>query len=904
MESGMEENFSPVDPEVYEEKPIKTAADRFRETVNMPDFGIPEIQTNDEIFKQAPTPIPLDIAHKLVDGAKIREDVGEQTAVAIENALTGIGGFGDQAILAFGQLTNAVTGNALGTDFMETATKNLEMRMEDMQYAEDSVGGIRNLVAQLAGGAVSMGELLLVSAATGGMGGYVQMGVQAFGEGAFNDMEKYKAEHDGSLKGYEPKSADVAINAGNAILQAVIERLEGPTPRLLTGGSRGFVRESIGGSIQESLQSAATDLAEVLKGNKDGITTDDINGWIRDGIIGGILQGGLGAATYDYNHNKSIQIVAKARAQSLGRETPNKEDTTFAKNIVNAKERGEVSVLMTEMKNLFDSVNGSGDLYNKIYSALNGAVQSGKLDLKQKSENDLKLKLSSMAAQETLNALEYSADNNVTLTELALNNIEYVTAQDGKVDEGGLYFEGIRRNDKSDQTRKIRGEAAKVAERHRERVKARYGNRAKAPTQIVKSSSRYLTIVDEKGNTVRLRFSDHAPGAGQNDGIWINTNQKDSEIDAQVDELVKNAGKNAEFQGGVYNDIFKRAVFRKGANAKTVSRAFAHYWLNSNFQWARFGSPSDEWKKKWGEVEKELGISPRAKKVSVETAERFADAYEQYLANGGISTKNVALNELLKEYTNMMQEVSELKDKKVPSEISDWFNRSRNIASNIMEKTYKDLANITMAAGVDVVTPVSNGTYVVSSMNDEGKVTSDVVTTESAAKDSKLAKFRDKKSSSKVIEGLRKATNDNIPSSEYVVLNRAETVDQARQWITNDKAGAWNAMMDDNTNPIDRTSLFQAFKEIAENGDYELGKDLVNSKISAKITEMGQAISVLGERSEFDPLNILEMKQKAIGEPDVDTVAAEIDGMNLDAEHIRMTEEQVQEIKKQTECKL
>ena len=425
MESGMEENFSPVDPEVFEEKPIKTAADRFRETVNMPDFGIPEIQTNDEIFKQAPTPIPLDVAHKLVDGAKIREDVGEQTAVAVENALTGIGGFGDQAILAFGQLTNAVTGNALGTDFMETATKNLEMRMEDMQYAEDSVGGVRNLVAQLAGGAVSMGELLLVSAATGGMGGYLQMGVQAFGEGAFNDMEKYKAEHDGSLKGYEPKSADVAINAGNAILQAVIERLEGPTPRLLTGGSRGFVRESIGGSIQESLQSAATDLAEVLKGNKDGITADDVNGWIMDGIVGGLLQGGLGAATYNYNHNNAIKFVAKARAQSQGRETPNKEDSTFAKNIVNAKERGYASVLANEFKAAFDANTGEGKLQGKIAKELNRAVKAKELDLDTADETEMAQRIEQIATQETLNAMDFAREQNRLISDMELNNIVY-----------------------------------------------------------------------------------------------------------------------------------------------------------------------------------------------------------------------------------------------------------------------------------------------------------------------------------------------------------------------------------------------------------------------------------------------------------------------------------------------
>lgn len=438
----MEENFSPVSPEMYEEKqteekPIKTAADRLRETVNMPDFGIPEIQTNDEIFKEAPTPLPLDIAHKLVDGAKIREGVGEQTAVAIENALTGIGAFGDQATLAFGQITSAVTGNTIAEDFMDTAVKNLEMRMEDMKYAEDSVGGIRNLIAQLAGGTVSMGELLLVSAATGGIGGYVQMGAQAFGEGAFNDMEKYKEEHGGSLKGYQPKNLDIAINAGNAFLQAVIEKKFGvSSPRFLTGLSRGLVEEGASGFLQESTQSALADLAEYIKGNKEVEGwLDDAEGWIRDGIVGAILQGGLGAATYNYAHNNAVKFYAKARAQAQGRETPNNEDTTFGKNIVNAKERGYASALTQEFKSAFDASTGEGQLQAKIANALKKAVETKELDLDTANETEMAQRIEQIATQETLNAMDFAREQNRAISDMELNNIVYK--------DGAIWLEGL-----------------------------------------------------------------------------------------------------------------------------------------------------------------------------------------------------------------------------------------------------------------------------------------------------------------------------------------------------------------------------------------------------------------------------------------------------------------------------
>ena len=175
-----------------------------------------------------------------------------------------------------------------------------------------------------------------------------------------------------------------------------------------------------------------------------------------------------------------------------------------------------------------------------------------------------------------------------------------------------------------------------------------------------------------------------------------------------------------------------------------------------------------------------------------------------------------------------------------------------------------------------------------------------MVVSDEQTKDSQLAVFSDKKKNRRVVEGLRES-NPDIKADQYNVLNRAETVEQAQNWISRDREGAWEALNNPNTNPIDRTALFQAFKNEAENGDYALGAELASIKFPKEMTELGQAISVLGERGEFDPLTILEEKQKSLGEPTAEEVATQTSEMRLDAD---LGADQVKDLEETTECVL
>lgn len=908
----------------------QTRAEKLKTDSYQSDFAISPIQSVDAVFSESFMSAQPEVIQNIIRESGIKSSVGQQTLVAIENALDYMNQAKDETRISYGNVSNYLTGNKIGDELAQIAYESMKQRYNEMALNEEAVGGIRSELAKLVGGATSFTQLALEGLATFGALPLAHIGVQAFGQGVYNDMKAYEYKH-GSLKGYKPEGYDLAVNTANALLQVGIESAIGVgSPRFLVGASRGAFKEGLSGALQEPLQDILSDLTEAAKGNQDiSILLDNAEDYTRSSVIGGVLQGLLGAVTGHQHYARAVDSTAKAIAKTKGREEPNAEDKSHAKSIIDAKERQYASILTKEFKSAFDASSGEGQLQQKIAKELNKAVKYNKLDLGTTDETQLAQKIEGIATQQTLNAMDMAKEKGLSVAEMEMNNIAY---KDNTVWIEGKNQQEIPIKDlvvSREEREEIRDKIDEIISGFKEEgveLKSKKMTKSGKRPYVSRDGAAYLTLTNNFGEEITVRiglseiYSNHPDVIDVNLNGENNTKQLISGIKTRIKSKARshvetnvNEGfdEKANLNKNIINDYdaeLNRIIFNQKTDLPTIQRAFASYWLKNNFKWARSGLASKEWLKQWDSVEKWLGVQPSDTILSVAAAKKFADAYAQYILEGKFAPElQWAFDGFQKTYQDIYNKAekgyADLSEELAP-EVIDWFNRSRDAAKNIMEKTYKDLANITMAAGVDVVTPVSNGTYVVSSMNDEGKITSDVVTAESAAKDSKLAKFRDKKSSSKVIEGLRKATNDNIPSSEYVVLNRAETVDQARQWITNDKVGAWNAMMDDNTNPIDRTSLFQAFKEIAENGDYELGKDLVNSKISAKITEMGQAISVLGERSEFDPLNILEMKQKAIGEPDVDTVAAEIDGMNLDAEHIRMTEEQVQEIKKQTECKL
>ena len=416
--------------------------DRFLAEANNPDFAPKKIKTIEDISKEYDIVITPTVADNILSGSHLSQGVGAQTATAIKNVLVGLSGLGDDVRIATGNIVNYVTGGSVGEELQNTYFESMQNRYADMAYNEAEVGGIRSELAQLAAGATSFAELAVLGLATAGAGSLAQIAAQTMGEGTYNDMQAYIDEH-GSLEGYRPEGSDIFLNVANTLFQVGSEAYLGVgSPRFFMGWSRGLWKEGASGFVQEGLQGVVSDLFEVAKDNKSfSDVLDNSDQYLRDAIIGAVLQGGLGAATYGAKRARSDRILAHSIAQVRGRQTPNKEDERDAKTINNAKERGYMTAFTEEFKKRFDATSPVGQLQQKIATAINDAYKAGKIDFGGASETQIAQKIEAFAAQETLNAMEDSAERKQSIGEHELNSIVFKGAEGAK--EGELWLAGL-----------------------------------------------------------------------------------------------------------------------------------------------------------------------------------------------------------------------------------------------------------------------------------------------------------------------------------------------------------------------------------------------------------------------------------------------------------------------------
>lgn len=188
-------------PEV---KPQQTSVvERLANLATEPDFGAEKYATVDYALKNFTMEMSPERAQNIVKTSGIRASVGEQTAVAVEQALDQLKTLPEVTALSFGNIVNYASGGAIGNDIQEMAFDSLQRKMIEIGNKADAIGGIQSELANLAGGATSFAELALVGLATGGVGSLAQIGVQEMGEGVFNDMQntqtntmaRWKATH-------------------------------------------------------------------------------------------------------------------------------------------------------------------------------------------------------------------------------------------------------------------------------------------------------------------------------------------------------------------------------------------------------------------------------------------------------------------------------------------------------------------------------------------------------------------------------------------------------------------------------------------------------------------------------------------------------------------------------------
>lgn len=433
-----EDEVLSLSPDSYSTERVReTRADRIKNSIYAPDFTPTRLQTDKDILSESVMHMSDTERQDILRSTGVYASTGQQTATAIENALIGMNQLGDELTISFGNIANYITGGAMGKELQDIAYDSMARRYERMANSEEAIGGIRSELAQLAGGATSFLQLALEGLATGGYLSLAHIGAQSFGEGTYNDMKAYADKHDGSLEGYKPQGVDLAINTANAIMQVATEEIlgVGRVGFIKSAAMRGGIKEGLGGAVQEGVQSALADLAEAMKGNEEySILLDNIDQYVRDAIIGGVLQGSMGAATYQHSHAKATNNLSNAIAKARGHETPTAEDKQQADAIIGANERGYASAFVQEFKAAFDAASGEGKLQANIAKAINDAIKAKELDLGIDDETERAQRVEQIATQETINAMEQANEQGKSISEMGINNIIYK--------DGSIYIEG------------------------------------------------------------------------------------------------------------------------------------------------------------------------------------------------------------------------------------------------------------------------------------------------------------------------------------------------------------------------------------------------------------------------------------------------------------------------------
>nr|DAO76762.1 MAG TPA: PolyVal ADP-Ribosyltransferase [Microviridae sp.] len=143
---------------------------------------------------------------------------------------------------------------------------------------------------------------------------------------------------------------------------------------------------------------------------------------------------------------------------------------------------------------------------------------------------------------------------------------------------------------------------------------------------------------------------------------------------------------NQSGKGGAYDARNRSITLGARADATTLPHELAHYWIDKNFKWARSGKASKAWLNSWRQVEKWLGIDPEDKVLDNAASEKFARAFERFLADEKlplIAAKSMAdfRDFVADHYDFDLDDARGLQDKfgrpiKLDDATKDWFRKT------------------------------------------------------------------------------------------------------------------------------------------------------------------------------------------------------------------------------------
>ena len=572
-------------------------------------------------------------------------------------------------------------------------------------------------------------------------------------------------------------------------------------------------------------------------------------------------------------------------------------------------------------------------MQQKIVGALKKAVEAKELDLDTTNETELAQRLEGIATQETLNTMDFAKEQNRAISEMELNNIVYK--------DGAIWLEGVTPelgdravsyarvlaerqsglaevnmkldtiNQEIDTLKKDLAEAKQQKQEARAEVL-----QARIDKQNALAQKSRIRAEKLKAQTVKLekqiaKQQMEAPKAESVEIAKVGKKTVEKKSLKEVRNLLKQGslvGKGDTARGW-YDDALKRIILGEKSDLSTIQHEFAHYWIQNNFKWARSGLASQDWLRRWRNVEDWLGIEPQDRLLSKSASEKFAKAYERYILEGKVAPElQWAFEGFQKAYQDIYSELEneyfDLSEELAP-EVVDWFNRNKEQSpKRLLEEDTKKIEKALIVNAGGAVTEEVEGNVVMTEQNKEGDpvVYMGIKESEVPAGDNLLV-YADKTTASKLQRSAKKILGDSVEVQQLATLDTQKTLNNFKDWIARDRQGAWNAMMNPDTRPVYRTYLYKAFAEEAMN-DVDLAMELANIDMAQSVREMGQAIQALDIRnlSGFDTIEIIRNIEKSKGKLSAEELNKSVESIGLDM--IELSQEDINEIEFDTECKL
>lgn len=383
---------------------------------------------------------PIDRTFNADDIKNIKSDAGTIAWNTFRKSVLDLNSFGDKAEMALGNTLAGISGNTIGTEMRDRAADNLMKTMEDSRFIDANYGDADSWTARWVGGAMSMGEMIAIGALTSpvGLGAYV--GTLSLSDGALNDAVKYAEEHNGSLEGYKTDPVNLALDYLNAVFQVWSEARLGAgrlvNGKVLKAGTTGkaIIKETLDNFIQESAQGAASDLTEVLKGNEDiDILKDNFLGYVKDGIVAGVLGGAIGGSAYKLNKNRALTNLDKIN-KVLHPDKSEKEVRGISESVFEKTEQQMNKSFAPELVAQAEAVNDKG----KIRENVRQKVEMMYRDNEDMTEKQKAKAIETTTTLELENMLYDSIEKKIPLTAHPLLQ--------GEVNELGWFRNGIPEN--------------------------------------------------------------------------------------------------------------------------------------------------------------------------------------------------------------------------------------------------------------------------------------------------------------------------------------------------------------------------------------------------------------------------------------------------------------------------